>query len=81
MVFISILYLANDNYSYNEHYMLLMYQFIIMLSPMYNNFTFGPIEDIGWSNRGNRGHDFTVLICNLKKFFFFKFINDFLVII
>ena len=24
--------------------MLLMYQFIIMLSPIYNNFTFGPIE-------------------------------------
>ena len=40
--------------------MLLMYQFIIMLSPIYNNFSFGPIEDIGWSNRGNRGHDWTV---------------------
>ena len=53
--------------------MLLMYQFIIMLSPIYNYFTFGPIEDIGWSNRGNSGHDWTVL-------YFFLFVNDFLVI-
>ena len=34
-VFISILYLTNDNYyCYNEHYMLLKYQFKIMLSPI-----------------------------------------------
>ena len=62
LAYISILYLTNDNYyCYNEHYMLLMYQFIIMLSPIYNHFIFDPIEDIGWSNRGNRGHDWTVL--------------------
>ena len=59
--------------------MLLMYQFIIMLSPIYNNFTFGPIENIGWSNRG------TVAtigpFCNFFfNNFFSKFINDFLVI-
>ena len=59
--------------------MLLMYQFIIMLSPIYNNFTFGPIEDIGWSNRGNRGHDWTVLLFFLNTYLN-KFINDFLVI-
>ena len=41
--------------------MLLVYQFIIMLSPIYNNFIIGTIENIGWSNRGNRGHDWTVL--------------------
>ena len=59
---ISILYLTNDNYyCQNEHYMLFMYQFKIMLSRIYNHFTFDPIEDIGWSNRGNRGHDWTVL--------------------
>ena len=40
---------------------LYIYQFIIMLSPIYNHFNFGPIEDIGWSNRGSRGHDWTVL--------------------
>ena len=62
LVFISILYLTNDNYyRYNEQYMLLMYQFIIMLCPIYNNFTCSPIEDMGWSNRGNHGHDWTVL--------------------
>ena len=34
LVFISILYLTNENYYfYNEHHMLLIYQFIIMLSP------------------------------------------------
>ena len=38
-----------------------IYQFIIMPSPIYNHFAFGPIEDIRWSNRGNRGHDWTVL--------------------
>ena len=46
LVFISIMYFTNDNYyCYNEHYMLLMYQFIIMLSHIYNHFTFGPIEE------------------------------------
>ena len=35
LVFISILYLTNDNYyCYNEHYMLFMYQFIIMHNPI-----------------------------------------------
>ena len=46
LVFISILYLTNYNYyRYNEQDMLLMYQFVIMLSPIYNNFTCGPIEE------------------------------------
>ena len=56
------------------------YQFIIILSPIYNHFTFGPIEDIGWSNRGNSGHDWTVLQLFLNSFFSSKFINDCLVI-
>ena len=69
LVFISILYLTDNNYCcYNDHCMLLMYQFIIMLSPVYNHVTFGPIEDIGWSNGGNRGHDRIVLY-----FFFIHF--------
>ena len=54
LVFINILYLTNDNYyCYNEHYVLLMYQFIIMLSPIYiitllmvqSNTLGGPIEE------------------------------------
>ena len=62
LVFISILYLTNDNYyCHNEHYMLFMYQLKIRLSRIYNHFTFGSIEDTGWSNRGNRGHDCTAL--------------------
>ena len=42
---------------------------------IYIYFIFSPIEDIGWSNRGNRGHDWTILqffLIELKKF-----INDF----
>ena len=79
LVFISILYLTNDNYyCYNMNTMLLMYQFIIMLSPIYSHFTFGPIEDIRWSNRGNRGHDWTIMgqhiqqktVSGMRKVFF-----------
>ena len=80
LVFISILYLTNDNYyCYNEHYMLPMYQLIIMFTPIYIIFLLlvqsktlaVPIEE----NVATIG-----LVCiffnTLKK----KFINDFLVI-
>ena len=62
LVFISILYLTNDNYyCYNEHYMLLMYQFIIMLSPIYSH-------DIVQSRKPwPRLDRFVIFFINLKK--------------
>ena len=59
LVFISILYMTNDNYyCHTIRYLCINSKLCLVV---YNNFTFGPIEDIRWSNRGNRGHDWTDL--------------------